>query len=148
MPAWQWAVDIAAVVLVFVLLYGLALVLRRRWLSREGGSFELSVRLRADQPGRGWVLGLGRYRGDDLEWFRIFTLALRPRVLWSRSELSYSARRDPSEEERHSLYADQVVVVCEAADGPVELAMSHASLVGFQSWLEAGPPGQRAGKGG
>lgn len=148
MPVWQWVVDIAAVVLLVALLYGFLLVVRRRLLTREGGSFELSVRRRTDRPGHGWVLGLGRYRGEQLEWYRIFTPSWRPRLAWQRSELAYSARREPSEEERHALYADQLVVVCETGDGPVEMAMSLPSLTGLQSWLEAGPPGQRAGKGG
>lgn len=148
MPVWQWAVDIAAVVLVAALLYGVFLVVRRRLLSRDGGAFELSVRLRTDRPGRGWVLGLGRYRGEDLEWFRIFTPSWRARMTWQRSELTYSARREPSEDERHALYADQLVVICDTSSGPVEMAMSQLSLMGLQSWIEAGPPGQRAGKGG
>lgn len=148
MPAWQWAVDTAVVALLAVLLYGFFLVVRRRLLSRDGGAFELSVRLRTDRPGRGWVLGLGRYRGDDLEWFRIFTLSWRARFTWQRSELSYTGRRAPTAAEGHSLYDDQLVVVCETSTGPVEMAMSEASLTGLQSWIEAGPPGQRAGKGG
>ena len=42
------------------------LVVRRRVLSRHGGTFELSHRVRPDEePGRGWLLGLGRYSGDD-----------------------------------------------------------------------------------
>jgi hypothetical protein len=148
MPAWQWAVDIAAVVLLAALLYGVVLVVRRRFLTREGGAFELSVRLRDDRPGHGWVLGIGRYRGEDLEWFRIFTPAWRPRLVWQRSELVYTAKRALTDVERHSLYDDQLVVVCETAAGPVEMAMSEPSLTGLQSWIEAGPPGQRAGKGG
>ena len=37
--------------------------------------------MRTEHPGRGWLLGLGRYSGDALEWFRIFSLSPRPRVL-------------------------------------------------------------------
>ena len=42
-----------------------------------------------------------------------------------------------------SLYGDHVVVVCRAPGGDVELAMSQSSLMGFQSWLEAAPPGTK-----
>ena len=42
-----------------------------------------------------------------------------------------------------SLFADHVVVTCSTPDGEVELAMSPSSLMGFQSWLEAAPPGTR-----
>ena len=40
-----------------------------------------------------------------------------------------------------SLYGDHVVVICSTPEGEVELAMSPSSLMGFQSWLEAAPPG-------
>ena len=39
------------------------------------------------------------------------------------------------------LYPDHLVVECREPAGPVELAMSRESLTGFQSWLEARPPG-------
>ena len=78
MPWWQWLVDAAGVLLLLVLVYGLCLVVRRRWLSRNGGTFEFSVRVRSGRAGRGWVLGLGRYSVDELEWFRIFSLSPRP----------------------------------------------------------------------
>lgn len=141
MPLWQLLLDAAGAVLVLVLLYGLALVVRRRLLSRHGGTFELSCRVRSERAGRGWLLGLGRYSGDSLEWFRIFSLSPRPKKSWARGTLAYAGRRDPEGPERMSLYPDHTVVRCEAPDGLLELAMAQSSLTGFQSWLEAGPPG-------
>ena len=78
MPVWQWLLDSAGVLLLFVLLYGVALIVRRRVLSRHGGTFELSYRVRPARAGRGWLLGLGRYSGETLEWFRIFSLSPGP----------------------------------------------------------------------
>jgi len=141
MPLWQVVLDAFAAVLVLVLLYGIALVARRRVLSRNGGTFELSFRARPHKAGRGWLLGIGRYSGDSLEWFRIFSLAPRPKCSWTRAELSFTGRREPEGVERMSLYGDHVVVVCTSPRGQVELAMSRSSLMGFQSWLEAAPPG-------
>ncbi len=141
MPLWQLLLDAAGAVLVLALLYGLALVVRRRLLSRHGGTFELSYRARPEKAGRGWLLGLGRYSGDTLEWFRIFSLSPRPKSSWARGTLAYIGRRDPERSERMSLYPDHTVVQCESAGGTVELAMAPTSLMGFQSWLEAGPPG-------
>ena len=40
-----------------------------------------------------------------------------------------------------SLYADHVIVICSSAQGDIDLAMSPSALMGFQSWLEAAPPG-------
>jgi hypothetical protein len=140
MPLWQWLLDAVGVLLGLVLLYGIALIVRRRLLSRHGGTFELSYRVRSERAGRGWLLGLGRYSGDTLEWFRIFSLSPRPKRVWQRAFLSFDSRRDPHGAEQLSLYPDHVVVRCATPDGVLELAMGPSSLTGFQSWLEAGPP--------
>lgn len=141
MPLWQWLLDAAGLLLLLALLYGIALVVRRRLLSRHGGTFELSYRVRTDKAGRGWVLGLGRYSGETLEWFRVFSLSPRPKQAWPREALSFDGRREPLGAEQMSLYPDHLVIHCQTADGEVELAMSAGSLTGFQSWLEARPPG-------
>jgi hypothetical protein len=141
MPLWQWLLDVAGLLLVLVLVYGGLLVLRRRVLSRHGGTFELSHRTAAAAPGKGWVLGLGRYSGDNLEWFRIFSLSPWPKHVWGRSRMSYDGRRDADERERHVLYPGHVVIACTTPDGAVELALSAESLTGFQSWLESHTPG-------
>lgn len=145
MPLWQWLLDIAGVLLGLVLLYGIALVIRRRVLSRHGGTFELSYRVRPEKAGRGWLLGLGRYSGDTLEWFRIFSLSPRPKRVWPRPELNYGGRREPEGVEQVSLYPDHVVVSCTTPAGGLELAMGESSLTGFQAWLESGPPGTAQG---
>jgi hypothetical protein len=141
MSAWQWLLDSAGALLLVVVAYGLLLVVRRRVLSRHGGTFELSVRVRSSQAGRGWVLGLGRYRDDRLEWFRIFSPSPRPRRSWRRSQLTITGQREPTGTESFALYGGHVVVECRTSRGPVELAMSPSALTGFSSWLEAGPPG-------
>ncbi len=140
MPVWQWALDVAGIALAAVLLYGVALVVRRRFLARHGGTFELSHRVRIDKTGRGWVLGLGRYTPTSLEWFRIFSLSPRPKRSWERGDLVFTGRRDAGGVEQLSLYPDHVVIVCRSSSGDVELALSQEALMGFQAWLEAAPP--------
>ncbi len=143
MPVWQWLLDSAGAVLLVVLLFGLFLVARRRVLSRHGGTFELSVRDGNKPDSRRWVLGMGRYREDSLDWYRIFSPLPVPKRSWSRNDLTFVSQREPRGSEEYSLYAGHVVVVCETPSGEVELAMSPSSLTGLSSWLEAGPPGSR-----
>ena len=112
MPIWQWVLDTAGALLLLVLLYGIALIVRRRVLSRNGGTFELSFRVRSERAGRGWLLGLGRYSGETLQWFRIFSLSPRPKRSWPRAELTYGGRRNPEGVEQMSLYPDHVVIWC------------------------------------
>jgi hypothetical protein len=143
MPVWQWLLDSAGAVLLVILLFGALLVVRRRVLSRNGGTFELSVREGGSAEGRGWVLGMGRYRENSLEWFRIFSPLPGPRRTWRRNDLKVLSQREPIGAEEFALYAGHVVVVCRTPRGEAELAMSPSSLTGLQSWLEAGPPGSR-----
>lgn len=142
MPLWQWVLDGVGALLLLVLLYGVALVVRRRWIARDGGTFELSYRVRSDRAGRGWVLGVGRYSGDLLEFFRIFSVLPRPMRTLDRADLSYDGQREATGVEGHALYSDHVIVVVGTDAGPVELAMSSEALTGFLAWVEAAPPGR------
>jgi hypothetical protein len=140
MPVWQWSLDLAGVLLALLFGYAVALIARRRFLSRKGGTFELSYRVRPARVGRGWLLGLGRYSGEDLQWFRVFSLSARPKRTWSRRSLAFDGRREPAKVEQMALYPGHVVAQCTAPEGIIELAMAPTSLLGFQSWLESSPP--------
>jgi hypothetical protein len=134
----------ALVVLSFLGLVVLAV--RRRWLARQGGTFECSLRLNTETPGSGWVLGIGRYRDGLLQWFRFFSYDWRPRMEFTRSCVRVLETRDATAVESVSLYAEQRVVRFEVtgADDATEqwdLAMSPGSVTGLLSWLEAAPPG-------
>jgi hypothetical protein len=143
MPLWEWLADSAGFFLLLALVYGLSLIIRRRIISRGGGTFEFSVRVRSDKAGRGWILGVGRYSGGLLEWFRIFSLAPRPKRVFRREELEYIGSREPAGAEAYSLYSGHVIVACRMRSGALEVAMSPSALTGFQAWLESAPPGEQ-----
>ena len=66
-------VVLGVCVVVVVLALPIAfVVLRVRWLTRMGGSFECSLLLDRSAPGAGWAFGVARYVGEDLEWFRYY----------------------------------------------------------------------------
>lgn len=133
------ALDALGVAVLLVVLFFGGVVLRRQWLRRQGGTVDLSVRLRARRRGYGWALGVGRYDGDCLYWYRLLSLTPRPRREVPRGGLTVVGRRKPTGPEALNLMPGAVVVMCEADTGPVELAMSEAAYPGFLSWLEAGP---------
>ncbi len=114
---------------------------RRRVLERRYGTIDLSLRLARRDDGRGWVLGVGRFEGDDLQWYRVFSFAWRPRVTLSRRSLQVGMRREPRGPETLALLAGAVVMECRAPEGPVDLAMEAGAVTGFLAWLEAQPPG-------
>jgi hypothetical protein len=136
--------DAVAALVLLVLVGLIALALRRRFLTRQGGTFDCSLRLRPGSHGKGWALGIGRYAGDTLEWYRVFSFAARPRRTLGRQELEILDRRPPTGPEVFSLLAGAVVVRCRHASGYVEFAMSPDALTGFLSWVESAPPRQLA----
>jgi hypothetical protein len=119
----------------------LAVAVRRRWLQSAGGTVELSLRLRRLTYGRGWSNGVGFFDGDDLRWYRVFSLSLRPRRVLSRRELQIVRRRPASDAETLALPDGAVVMECAVRGGPVDLAMQPATVTGFLAWLESRPPG-------
>ena len=142
MPWWQWLADIAGLCLLLLFSYALLLLVRRRLLTRGSGTFELSYRARTDRSGRGWVLGLGRYHGDSLEFHRVFGALLRPMRSFPRDAFTVGSHRSPVSSEQQVLYHGHLVVDCAVAGEPVELAMSPEALTGLLAWLESAPPGR------
>ena len=140
------AIDAAEVVLVAIgaaLLLSIAwLWLRRRWLSRAGGTFACSLRRESSTPGSRWVLGVARYRASELQWFPSFSLSLWPSQRFHRTQVRAGEQRlaSPAEAEL-LLYDEQRILALEGPPGGVELAMAAGSLTGLLSWLEAAPPG-------
>jgi hypothetical protein len=140
-------VDLGVVVVGFLLALLLAVLVfgavwvRRQLLQRGGGSVELSLRLKPNPRGRGWVLGIGRFVGDDLQWHRVFSLARRPRRTLSRRDLQVLRQRPPERAEAYALLQGAVVMECRSSASPVELAMEPCAVTGFLAWLEARPPG-------
>lgn len=147
MPVWEAFVDSLGIVALLIAAAFAFLFIRRRWLSRGGGTFECSVRFTAPSKqsavasARGWTLGLGRYVDDSLEWFRVFSFRPRPQHVFGR-DIRVVSRRQPDGAEAFALYSGHHVVEIKlASGGRVELAMSEASLTGFLAWTEAAPPG-------
>lgn len=144
--SWLWNTEVGLLVALLVVLLWLIWVFgRRRWLSRQGGTFDCSARLHTDVPGRGWVLGVARYGGDWLEWHRVFALSLTPRLRFHRSNTWIVDHRAPSEGETLLLYAGQSIVSLTGAggdDGLVEIAIGDQELTGLLSWFEGAPPGR------
>lgn len=146
-PGHRFAVDVAVVVAVVVLALAgalVALVARRRYLGRGGGIIECAVRggrRSGDRRTTVWRLGVGRYAGDELRWYRIFGLWPTAETVLSRRDLEIVTRGEPTADEHGVLGADAVIITCRSGDGCTDLAMSRAALTGFLAWLEAAPPG-------
>jgi len=131
--------------IVGVLLIGLAIVLavyalRRLRLLREGG-IHVALRRRIDDRGRGWQVGVGRYRGDEFVWYKVLSVRSGPDHVIPRFGLEITDRRAPSGAENYAMPVDATVLRCRADSGEIELAIGAEALTGFLSWLESAPPG-------
>ena len=113
------------------------LIVRRRWLAGRGRVFECSLK----PPGAGWMLGVARFRGDDLEWYRVFSLSLRPRLTLHRQETHVRSVRRPTASEATELYDGHIVTELGGRYGGHLLAMARPDLTAFSSWTESGAPG-------
>ena len=137
------AFDVAWIFAAFLLILVLiasGIATRRFLLERGGGTVDCGLRRIAGQGS--WRLGVASYQGDQLCWYHLFGVLLRPRLELERRTLTVASRRAATVAESASLGPGMVVVECKVGDGTrVELAMSEAALTGFLSWLEAAPPG-------
>lgn len=142
MPLWIWLLDsVALVVLVAAGLITL-LVARRRMMSRRRETFDLSVSHHAGPDPNGWVIGVGAYGPESLDWYRTFSFAWWPRYRFLRGDLEVLERRDPDGAEAFALDDGDVIVQVRHPSGVQQLAMSPSALTGLLAWLEASPPGR------
>jgi Protein of unknown function (DUF2550) len=129
------------VVLVVAITCAVGIAVRRNLIERGGGSVECGLRR---SPGRRWRLGLAAYQPDELRWYPVFGLWLRPAEVFARRALSVVSRRPADPVEMTSVGSGAVVVECDTGEGAasrIELALSEDALTGFLAWLEAAPPG-------
>jgi hypothetical protein len=138
--------ELVVGVLLLACLLLVSLAVRRVRLVR-GGGVDVSLRRRFAAPGApdtgsGWHLGVGRYRGDQLAWFRLTSLWPGPTVVVDRTVLEIVDRRAPTEAESALIPTAGVVLRCRTPALTLELAMAPGVLMGFLAWLEATPPGR------
>lgn len=112
---------------------GVDVCLRRRRAVGDGGS------------GAGWHFGVGRYRGDELAWFRLTSFRPGATVVIDRTALTIVDRRPVTGAESHLIPQARVVLRCRVENEDLEIAMAPGVLTGFLSWLEAAPPGRTTG---
>ena len=143
-----WFGGTELIVVIAVLMACLApfawLFARRRWLSGRGGLFDCGLRS-SERAGAHWTLGLARYEGDELRWYRAFGLTLRPALVLNRRTTHFVSQREPDAAEHLVLFSDHEVIRMRTGSGDgqgaIELAMTPASMTGLLGWLEASLPG-------
>jgi hypothetical protein len=131
-----------AAFLIVLVLAAAGIATRRYLLERGGGTVECGLR----QPGGSWRLGVASYQREELCWFGVFGVSMRPEEVFGRRDLMVASRRLPTDAEASILGPGMIVLECSfGAAGTVELAVSESALTGLLAWLEAAPPGSHLG---
>ncbi len=139
-----WAVALVVIgVTCLIAMPFVGLYARRRWLTGQGGLFDCAQRVTDGVPGSGWVLGLARFRDDRLEWFRAFSLGMRPAVSLQRGMTTYVHQRPASGLEQVVLFEESRVILVRdrSTQREYSLAMDGDTTMGLITWLESAPPG-------
>ena len=111
------AAWLLAAFLVILVLAAAGIAARRFLLERGGGTVECGLR-----SGNGsWRLGVARYRGEELRWYGIFGLSVRPDEVFPRRDLTVVSRRPPTEAEAASLGPGMIVVECRLGEDTSQL---------------------------
>ncbi len=108
---------------------------RRLSLRRALGTVDASI----CTAGNRWQMGVCRYQDNDLEWFRLISLSVRPKHTFRRSSLELLGRREPTEAELVKVQPEAVIVELRYEGKDIRLAMRFDAYTGLSSWLEAGP---------
>ncbi len=107
-----------AALLVILILAAASIAARRFLLERGGGTVECGLR-----KGSGsWRLGLASYQREELCWFRIFGLSMRPDEVFPRRDLTLVSRRLPTDAEAASLGPGMIVVECKLGEDNGQLS--------------------------
>lgn len=138
-----WSIIGAGLVLVLAGV-GLSVVLaaRRRLRQLRAGGIDVALRLRTDDRGRGWHLGVAHYRGEEFTWYRVLSLRSGPNWVVNRRDVEIATRREPSMSEVYALPQAATVLHLTGREEHIEVAMGADALTGFLSWLESAPPGR------
>lgn len=142
MPDW-WSVGatvlVLAIIVIVVPLVGL--IMRRRWLSQRGWVFDCSLRS-LTTPSSGWMLGVARFHGETVEWYRVFSWSLKPMVTFVRGTVDVSPTRRPEAGDDVGLGTEARLIDVTGPTVNVSLATSPADMMAFLSWVESAPPGE------
>ena len=140
-PMWPWIIDVLALSIAITLALFIVMAVRRWIIGRKGTTIDLSVTRNTESDASGWIIGVGRYRGDELAFFRLFSLWPSPRYTFRRGTVEVVGRRGPSARESRRTHHSFVVAQVQAQNPVSQVALTPGALTALLAWLESSPPG-------
>ncbi len=132
-----------AACLVILVVAAASIAARRFLLERGGGTVECGLR-KGNGP---WRLGLASYQREELCWFGIFGLSMRPDEVFPRRDLTVVSRRLPSDAEAASLGPGMIVVECKLGEDGGQLGSPAPDGGAPASGGARGAPGSGGARG-
>lgn len=120
--------------------FGLIAMWRLRSLSLRVGSFECALK-RPNSRRPIWRAGIILYRQQDLGWYPIISVGMRPRYRFSRTEFEVIEHRVRMDNEAKT---GIIEARCHTKEyGEIIIAAPKHAYHGLVSWAESAPPGYR-----
>jgi hypothetical protein len=116
----------------------LIIFLRRRAIGRGKIVSVCAVRRR---PGSTWRQGILRFGEDQIEWYALDGLSLRPRHRWSRRVLQLGSPIPLGSGDGLDAVPGTIAVDCQEGPNSFRLALPGPAYTALRTWLEAVPPG-------
>lgn len=138
--------EVLGLAAVLVIVLAIVVIAFRRSALTRSGAIDVCWRRDLTPDGRGWVLGQGRFRDNELLMYRSFSPWPGVAGRLQRESLKLGVRRPPVGTEPDLLPVDSVIVRCTDGGEQIELALSEEALTGVRSWLESLPPATRSVK--
>ncbi|HLH59530.1 MAG TPA: DUF2550 domain-containing protein [Streptosporangiaceae bacterium] len=135
----------AAFLLILVLLAS-GIAVRRFLLERGGGTVDCGLRRPAGTGA--WRLGVASYQRDELHWYHMFGVLLRPEAVLERRTLTVVGRRTPTPAEAASLGAGLIVVECSVRGAGAQADGVPGRMDGSEAGRSQGSGGQPEDAGG
>lgn len=126
----------SSLVVALLALLAVTFLIRRQLLLRGIGAVEMSIKVQLR-----WSVGVGWYGGEELSWYRVFSLSPRPAKVFVRGRVEVLERVPATERDAIVLPRGSTVLRCRTGQRTEDIAMSAGAANGLLSWLEAAPPG-------
>ncbi|MCQ9343576.1 DUF2550 domain-containing protein [Corynebacterium kozikiae] len=97
------------------------------------------LRKQPSQGMHGWRNGIFRYKGNNLQFFKVRSLSPAPDLVLHRVGVAITGQRDVEEEERLVLSLGSRILEFTHEGDEYQLCISQRAEMAFRAWVEAAP---------
>lgn len=110
-----------------------------RFFTQRSKGTQVIVRRLPAKGTHGWRHGIIRYRGEQVECFKLRSVSPSPDIVLRRDELMLSSRREKTAAEQRFMDPQSRIVIVKSHRGTCEWAMDPHAEMALLAWLESAP---------